>query len=115
MTVSAGTHLEVDSGTSKSRVVFPRLDELRNRLPGYCCVNVLFCGVLGRQLPDVGFCFEGDTYGSRFGCFDGDADGKDCAESFTGDVFVYGWAFVPSSPTCLFDLAARNIPNVTGV
>eukprot|EP00752_Nemacystus_decipiens_P012551 g11115.t1 len=43
------------------------------------------------QLPDVGFCFEGDTYGSRFGCFDGDANGMDCAASYIGDVFVYGY------------------------
>lgn len=42
------------------------------------------------QLPDIGFCFEGNTYGSRFGCYDGEADGKDCAESYTADVFVYG-------------------------
>lgn len=42
------------------------------------------------QLPDVGFCFEGDMYGSRFACFDGDANGKDCADSFKADVFVYG-------------------------
>lgn len=45
----------------------------------------------GVQLPDVGFCFEGDTYGSRFGCFDGDADGKACTASLMGDAFVYGW------------------------
>ncbi|CAM9944545.1 unnamed protein product [Ectocarpus sp. 12 AP-2014] len=43
------------------------------------------------QLPDVGFCFEGDTYGSRFGCFDGDADGEDCADSYIADAFVYGY------------------------
>ena len=52
--------------------------------------------LFGRQLPDVGFCFEGDTYGSRFGCFD-EADGKDCADSYIGDVFVYGWVLVTSS------------------
>ena len=51
--------------------------------------------LLGGQLPDVGFCFEGDTYGSRFGCFDA-TDGKDCADSYTGDAFVYGWVLVAS-------------------
>lgn len=51
----------------------------------------------------------------KFGCFDRDAEGKDCAESLTGDVFVYGWVFVPSFPTRLFDLAVRNISIVTDV
>lgn len=63
--------------------------------------------LLGRQLPDVGFCFEGDTYGSRFGCFD-KADGKDCADSYNGDVFVYGWALLPSSRNC-FGLGVQDI------
>ena len=66
-----------------------------NRRTAVLTLCVVLCGgVFGRQLPDVGFCFEGDTYGSRFGCFDGDADGKDCADSYTGDVFVYGYVLV---------------------
>lgn len=65
------------------------------------------------QLPDVGFCFEGDTYGARFGCFDGDADGKDCADSYKADVFIYGYVALRSCSSS--SSSSKLVRNVVAV
>ncbi|CAN0017935.1 unnamed protein product [Sphacelaria rigidula] len=42
------------------------------------------------QLPDVRFCFDGETHGAKVGCWSEGSDGVACAESFVGQAFVYG-------------------------
>ncbi|CAM9838000.1 unnamed protein product [Choristocarpus tenellus] len=42
------------------------------------------------ELPDIGFCFDQGEYTSKMGCYTGTTP-KECAESFRGDTFVYGY------------------------